>query len=182
MTSSRLCRRAFRLILLSPLLAVVLRAQDSTGGPGIDFLYGERELFPSAMVCFTADSRYAPVDEKQLGDPQGVISVVLKAPADDCPVRITLSETTFFEESHISCRLPKAGTTYHVAPVVRYHAEKLAAQKQPLANLIIRAVVELPGETVELSTKVVVHSVNDAIMLYRPRVDDGGYNLSLIHI
>lgn len=176
MTFHRPCLRVFRLAVLGCLLARVLWAQEPADAPVIDFLYGERELFPSAIVCFTADSRYAPADENQLGDRQGVISVRLKAPTDDCLVRVTLSETPFFEESHVACRLPKAGAVYFVAPVVRYHAEKLAAQKQPLANLIIRAVVELPGETIELSTKVVVHSVNDAIMQYRPRDDDGGYN------
>jgi len=169
MTSPRPFLRAFPLVALAALLASPLAAQPSAAAPAIDFLYGERELFPSAIVCFTADSRYAPVDAEQLGDPQGVISVKLTAPADDCLVRVTLSETPFFEESHVACRLPKAGTVYHVAPVVRYRAEKLAAQKQPLANLVVRAVVELPGETLELSSKIVVHSVNDAIMQYRPR-------------
>jgi hypothetical protein len=176
MIFTRPSRRALRLIFLGALLAGSLPAQEADGGPAIDFLYGERELFPSAMVSFTADSRYAPVDASQLGDPQGVISIVLKAPTDDCPVKVTFSETTFFEESHVFCRLPKAGTVYHVAPVMRYRAEKLAAQKQPLANLVIHAVVEMAGETTELSTKVVVHSVNDAIMLYRPRDDAGGSN------
>lgn len=177
MTYLRALPDALRLAVFASLLAGGLRGQVPTAGtPAIDFLYGERELFPSALVCFTADSRYAPVDESQLGDPQGVISIRLKAPVDDCPVRITLSETPFYEESHVTVRLPKAGTVYHVAPIVRYHAEKLAAQKQPLANLIVRAVVELNGETLELSTKVVVHSVNDAILQYRPRDDDGGYN------
>ena len=171
MTSPRPFLRAFHLATLAALLASPLAAQPAAA-PAIDFLYGERELFPSAIVCFTADSRYAPVDAQQLGDPQGVISIRLTAPTDDCLVRITLSETPFFEESHVSCRLPKAGTVYHVAPVVRYRAERLAAQKQPLANLVVRAVVELPGETLELSAKVVVHSVNDAIMQYRPRGDD----------
>jgi|ERR1035437_1779101 hypothetical protein len=176
MTFPRPLFRAIRLAALVGLLTRALCAQDPAGAPVIDFLYGDRELFPSAIVCFTADSRYAPSDEQQLGDPQGVISVRLKAPTDDCPVRITLSETPFYEESHLACRLPKAGTVYHVAPVVRYHAEKLAAQKQPLANLVVRAVVELGGESFELSTKVVVHSVNDAIMQYRPRDDDAGIN------
>lgn len=177
MTSSRAWLRPLRLAILGSLLAAALRAQGpAPGAPAIDFLYGERELFPAALVCFTADSRYAPVDENQLGDPQGVISIRLLAPVDDCPIRITLSETPFYEESHVTVRLPKAGAMYHVAPIVRYHAEKLAAQKQPLANLIVRAVVELNGETFELSTKVVVHSVNDAILQYRPRDNDGGYN------
>ena len=169
MTLSRHLLRLVPLAALAAGLAGPLAAQPSAAAPAIDFLYGERELFPSAIVCFTADSRYAPVDAQQLGDPQGVISVKLTAPSDDCLVRITFSETPFFEESHVSCRLPKAGTVYHVAPVMRYRAEKLAAQRQPLANLVVRAVVELPGETLELSTKVVVHSVNDAIMQDRPR-------------
>ena len=176
MTFSRPLLRVLPLALLVCLPAAGLRGQEAPGAPAIDFLYGERELYPSALVCFTADSRYAPVDEQQLGDTQGVISIRLRAPTDDCPVKITLSETPFFEESHVALRLPKAGTVYHVAPVVRYRAEKLAAQKQPLANLIIHAVVELSGETFEITTKVVVHSVNDAIMLYRARNGDGSAN------
>lgn len=177
MTSLRAEFRALLPFILGLLLAASMRAQDpAPAAPAIDFLYGERELFPSALVCFTADSRYAPVDENQLGDPQGVISIRLTAPVDDCPVKVTLSETPFFEESHVTVRLPKAGTLYHVAPIVRYHTEKLAAQKQPLANLVVRALVEVNGQSLELSTKIVVHSVNDAILQYRPRDDDGGYN------
>jgi hypothetical protein len=166
--------RAFRLACLGALLTRALCAQGADNGPAFDFLYGDRELFPSAIVCFTEDSPYAPTDKDQIGDPQGVISVTIKAPTDDCPVRITFSETPFFDESHIACRLPKAGTVYRIAPLVRYRAEKLAAQKQPLANLIIHAVIEMQGETTEISTKVVVHSVNDAIMQYRPRAGPDG--------
>src|SRR5450432_3288348 len=163
-----------RLCCLAALLTRGLWAQDADNAPSFDFLYGDRELFPSAIVCFTEDSPYAPADKDQIGDPQGVISVAIKAPTDDCPVQITYSETPFFEESHIACRLPKAGVTYRVAPLVRYRAEKLAAQKQPLANLIIRAVIEMQGTTTEISAKVVVHSVNDAIMQYRPRAGPNG--------
>ncbi len=165
---------ALRLSCLGALSTRSLWAQDAANEPVFDFLYGDRELFPSAIVCFTEDSPYAPADKDQIGDPQGVISVMLKAPTDDCPVRITFSETPFFDESHIVCHLPKAGVSYRVAPVVRYRAERLAAQKQPLANLIIRAVIEMQGQTTEISTKVVVHSVNDAIMRYRPRAGPDG--------
>jgi hypothetical protein len=165
---------AFRLCCLGAFLARPVHAQDADNAPSFDFLYGDRELFPSAIVCFTEDSPYAPNDKEQIGDPQGVISVSIKAPTDDCPVRITFSETPFFEESHIACRLPKAGVVYRVAPLVRYRAEKLAAQKQPLANLIIRAEIEMQGATTEISEKIVVHSVNDAIMQYRPRAGPDG--------
>ena len=154
--------------------ATTTAAQAPVVAPAIEFLYGERELYPAALLCFTDASPYAPRDTEQLGDPQGVISVAVTAPAAGCLVTVTLRDTVFYEESRVTCRLPEAGERYHIAPMIRFRADRLAAQKQPLANLVVSAQVEIAGERTELSTKVVVHSVNDYILRYKARLEDGG--------
>lgn len=137
--------------------------------PEIDFLYGDHEIFPSALVCFTADATQAPSDETQLGDPRGVLAVRLSAASDHVPVRVTFAATPFFEQSSVVAELERAGQTYHVAPTLRWNNEKLAALKQPIANLVIRATVEMENRTTECEAKVVVHAVNDWLQWYRPR-------------
>jgi hypothetical protein len=181
MSALRLLRPSTLILLLAA--GAGLCAQEKKEDlPAFDFLYGKRELFPAALVCFAEppagfDDK-TPRDETQLGDIRGVISVKLKAPRDGALVRVTFTETAIFEQSHVALRLPKQGVVYRVAPVMRYRHEKLAALKQPLANLVIHARVEFPEDTApaaasfELTERVLVHSVNDAILGYRQR-DDG---------
>ena len=167
-----------KILLVSVLIqtfSLHLGAADAAhaAAPSIEFLYGERELYPAALLCFTEDSPFAPRDPDQLGDPQGVISVSVTAPTADCQVTVTIKDTIFYEESRVSCRLPEAGVRYHVAPMLRFRADRLAAQKQPLANLVVSAQVELAGERTDISTKIVVHSVNDCMLRYKARLEAG---------
>ena len=174
---------SFRSLVLFLAVAALVRAEpgpvsaalaEAAEVPRFDYLYGDRELYPSALVSFTEDSRFAPRDDTQFGDPQGVISVLVRAPTDHCRVVVRFEENAFVEESRCTAILPKAGEYYRIAPIVRYRLEKLAALKQPLANLVLHAVVLIGDVTHELSAKLVVHSVNDAVLRYlaRPRPDD----------
>lgn len=150
-----------------------LSAQPAKEKPSFDFLYGYRELYPSALVCMTADSDKAPRDPDQLGDPRGVISVRLRTPHDHCRVRVTFTETSLYEESHVEETLPTAGEVVRIAPMLRFRTDVLSAIKQPIANLVVHAVVEWPGQTHHLTERIVVHSINDAIMSYRSRLENG---------
>jgi hypothetical protein len=135
----------------------------------IDVLYGDRELYPSAIVCFTGDSLLAPKDDAQLGDKAGVLAVKIKSPADGCIAKVTFAECPFFAESEVTELLPKAGVYYHVAPTMRFNSDRLAAQKQPIANLVVKATVELGDQKFDLYQKLVIHSVNDWVLWYKPR-------------
>jgi len=113
---------------------------------GLDFLYGLDELFPSALLCFTENSVYAPRDDAQLGDANGVMSVKLRAPADNTVVTVTFTETALYATSSVVVNLPEANQIYHVAPLIRWNNERLAAQNQPWANFVVRADVTFHHE------------------------------------
>jgi len=164
------------------LLLLPLRTWADGAAPWSDasiaFLYGDREIYPSALICFTDDAACAPSDDPalQLGDKKGALSLRIRAPADLVPVQVTFAATPFFEESTVNVILPQSGKIYFVAPKLRLKIEKLAAQKQPLANLVLHATVEGAGSRASLDTKIVVHSVNDCLLWYRPRPDANDAN------
>jgi hypothetical protein len=152
------------------------RAAEPKAEMPVEFLYGEFELFPSVLVSTTSFCTYVPEDEKQEGDRKGVISVRVRSPAPNTRVRVTIAETPYFAESSVEVALPKANENYLVAPTIRYDHEKLAALKQPVANLVLQIKVELvsgaaPKPVVaEYYPQIVVHSVNDWLVRYKPRV------------
>ncbi len=151
-----------------------------TADPQFEFLYGQGELFPSMLVALTGDSPFNPGAAKpvpgiegppgNLGDPTGVIAVRVVNPAPNTPVKVTLRGTSLFRESTVAEMLPQAGSTYYLAPTVRWDTEKLAALKQPLANFVISAEVTVgTAPATEIYCRVVVHSVNDWLKGYTLR-------------
>lgn len=161
--------RFFRGLL--PILALCGTAHGAEAAPPspIEFLYGGREIFPSIIVSLAENSPYLPRDKTQEGDPTGVIAVRVTAPIANARVRVTLAETPLFAESAVSVILPTAGKEVFVAPIIRWHYERLARIKQPIANLVIKMTVELAGQTEEHYAKVVVHSINDWLQRYKLR-------------
>ena len=150
-------------------LPAALPAQPAGFDASIEFLYGNHELFPSAIVCFTGESKYAPSDETQLGDKKGIIAVKIKSPAPKSVARVTIGATAFFGESSTAVELEKAGQEYFVAPWILYDVEKLAGLKQPIANLVVKVTVEVNGRRRDFFEKIILHSVNDWLFSYVPR-------------
>jgi hypothetical protein len=169
-------RLAFALLVGSFFCQItsVAHAEKPTPDIAVEFLYGDHELFPSVIVSTTAYCKYLPQgDEYQLGDKQGVITVRIRSTTPNSKVRVTLAETPYFAESSTEQTLPEANEDYWIAPTIRYDHEKLASLKQPVANLVLKVTVVLNGETREFYPQIVLHSVNDWLVQYRPR----GYNV-----
>ena len=152
-------------------LPTVTHAAEPAEDMAVEFLYGDRELFPSVLVSTTAYCNYVPRDENQLGDKQGVISVRMRSSTPQAKVKVTFAETPYFAESSAEATLPDANKDYWVAPTIRYDHEKLAALKQPVANLVLKVAVVLNGQPREFYPQIVLHSVNDWLVKYKPRGD-----------
>ena len=163
-------RHRLRPLLVALCWPVALLAQPPAVDASIEFLYGHHELFPSAIVCFTGESKYAPFDKDQLGDKKGVISAKIKSPAAKSTARVTIHPTAFFAESSVTVELAEDGKNYHVAPWVLWDVEKIAALKQPIANLVVKVTVVVnDGAPRDFYEKIIVHSVNDWLRSYIPR-------------
>ncbi len=174
--------RPVRLLLVILALARAHAAEP----PAFELLYGGKEIFPSMLVSLTGDSRYAPGEldagEKRIeeplqrGDRHGVIAIRVVNPAPNTRVTVHLERTLLYEASTLTEVLPEAGKTYYLAPSVTWEYEKLATLKQPIANFMLRARVQIAAEAHEIYLKTVVHSVNDWLYQYKLRNVDGFHN------
>jgi hypothetical protein len=131
----------------------------------IALLYGDREIYPSALVC-TADASVFPPQMAgfwHLGDPAGLVGVQLTAPRDDCPVKVVLAATELYDRTEVTVRLPRQGQRYRVAPWLKLDHARLVAIRHPIASEVIRAELTIDGVTEAQTYSVRVHSINDCL-------------------
>ena len=136
----------------------------ASGTWSVEFLYGDAEIFPSALMSVAAGGIFPPKVHSQRGDDRGLIAAVLESPSDDCPVTVTLGATAVFEESSVRVVLRKRGETYRIAPTLRLKHRQMFALKHPLSGEVLRVTVRI-GNTVETKTSTMkVHAINDCLM------------------
>jgi hypothetical protein len=123
----------------------------------------DRQLFPSYAVA-TATLRRdeeEEADETELGDPRGLLGVVIDAPEDDAAVKITIECGDIMEPSTFTCTLAKEGETYTVRPRIRYKYGALTQNKQA-TPITITFKVEIGDEDEEEQTETItLRSIND---------------------
>lgn len=120
------------------------------------------QIFPS-LVLATAN---LPVPEhtksRVIGDPNGLIGVRVHAERDEQPVRVTIRLPGWLRESTLDVRLPKAGKTYSLYPILEWEFEKLRDFDQA-APETIRFELQLDDEPVERKVeRIRLHSINEA--------------------
>lgn len=145
--------------------------------PRIEFLYGDGEIYPSALVSVTEHSAFPPRLTYQRGDPAGLLAVVLTAPRDDCPVKVTFAATEVFDESSITVTLLRKGELYRVAPYLVLNHAKILQLKHPIPAEVLRATVEIDGRPVTVTRRVRIHAINDCLMgaRFAHKVIDASY-------
>ena len=92
----------------------------------------DRQLFPSYAVA-TATLRSdddAEADENELGDPRGLLGIVIDAPSDDATVKVTIECGDIMEPSTFTGTLAKEGETYTIRPRIKYKYGALTQTKQ----------------------------------------------------
>lgn len=151
-----------RLLLLMFLFSSVLRGTDYelfTGPQG--------EIFPSTIIASSnlRDDMFEP-DPDTLGDPFGIIGVIIEAPLPNTKIRVEISGQKLFSNSVYEGVLPKKGVKYGVFPYLKYDVDFLSSIRQPFSE-VITAKVSLAGETPsEKSCKALVRSINDCLLVY----------------
>jgi hypothetical protein len=123
----------------------------------------DRQLFPSYAVA-TATLRTdeeAEADETELGDVRGLLGVVIEAPEDDTPVKVTIECGDIMEPSTFTGTLAAEGETYTIRPRIRYRYGALTQNKQA-TPITITFKVEIGDEDEEEQTETItLRSIND---------------------
>lgn len=130
----------------------------------IDLLYGESEIYPSALVSVTDAAPFPPRLPDQLGDPTGLICARIVAPRDDCPVTVTVAPTEVFGESSLTVRLPRKGTAYRVAPRLALDHRRLLTLHYAIPAEWLRVRVNVDGQVESKLRTVRIHAINDCLM------------------
>lgn len=123
----------------------------------------DRQFFPSYAVA-TATLRRdeeSEEDENELGDPRGLLGVVIDAPENDTAVKVTIECGDIMEPSTFTCTLAKEGETYTIRPRIRYKYGALTQNKQA-TPITITFKVEIDDEDEEEQAETMtLRSIND---------------------
>jgi tRNA A-37 threonylcarbamoyl transferase component Bud32 len=122
----------------------------------------ENRVFPSFLLA-TATMEELPGFARapnELGDPSGLMSVVITSPADDVELRVRVENELLMEPSELVTRLPKAGVTYVVKPKIRYRYGDLPSIRQTTPTDVIFDVTLGDDPTQRRVQTVTLESVN----------------------
>ncbi len=154
---SRLCRCVAASVVVVSIIAADARSEFT---PQVGW---DEHLYPSYLIA-TATMRPSEndtQDDSQLGDPRGLIGIVVVAPSDECPITVTVSGEPAFESSTFSGVLPTEGETYRIFPRIKYDYAALAENKQSVP-MPVHFSVELGEDDAEEETvTATLRSVND---------------------
>ncbi|MBL8759938.1 MAG: hypothetical protein JNL50_01415 [Phycisphaerae bacterium] len=122
--------------------------------------------------------------ERTLGDPEGWLYVMVKAPKDDTPIKVTIECPDVMEPSTFKGVLKEGGATYGVGPKVRWKYRELSRVRQSLpVNVVFK--VQLDNGEVEEDVRVcTLHTINDCPYLHLSEADESGqmtaHNMSFL--
>ena len=122
----------------------------------------ENALFPSLMLGVSTLRQAGRADPRQLGDPNGVISVEVMAPRDKARVAVEIDSSILMGVSRFEGVLPWKKVRYTIAPYLR-DLERLVLVRQPFAE-VFTAKLWVDGVYLgEKSARVMVRSINDCV-------------------
>ena len=160
------------------------------------------QLFPSMIIAMaTAKAGDAPEElselptidqikiemltqERTLGDPEGSLYVMVKAPKADTPIKVTIECSDVMDPSTFKGVLKTEGATYGVAPKIRWKYKDLARVRQPMpVNVVFR--VQLGTDEAEEDVQVcTLHTINECPFLHLSEPDENGqmtvHNMSFL--
>lgn len=149
-----------RLALAALLWAVTARAAEMEWQPAADM---DGQLFP-AMLLATATMKigvHEKLDPAALGDPTGLLGIVLKNAPPRAKVKVTLLENALMNASSFAMTLPEKHGDMSIAPKISYKFEQLrhVFQREPLE---VTFAVEVDGVPLGEQTETInVHSIDD---------------------
>jgi hypothetical protein len=124
-------------------------------------------------------ARDETVAAQTLGDPEGWLYITLKAPADNTPVRVTISCDDVMEPSTYKGVLEKEGAFYGVAPTIKWKYKDLAKTRQPIPTNVVFKVKIGDAEEEEQVKVCTLHTINDCPFLHVEKIE--GTDRARIH-
>lgn len=122
--------------------------------------------------------------ERTLGDPDGALYVMVKAPKADTPIKVSIECPDVMETSTFKGVLKEQGATYGVAPKIRWKYKDLARVRQPLPVNVVFKVKLGDAETEEDVQVCTLHTINDCPYLHLSPPDEKGemiaHNISFL--
>ncbi len=147
------------------LLCAPARAQDTFS----TIVGWEDQLFASYILA-TATMRSDPPEEstdqtapQALGNPYGVIGVVVKSPASNTPVTVTVECNEIMERTTFHGVMPTRDRLYKIYPRIRYRYGLLTRNKQSTPVAITFTVRMAHNRSEEYTETAILRSVNDCI-------------------
>jgi len=126
------------------------------------FEMGEN-IYPSVVVS-TATLKAGLWDDKtHIGDPWGMVGIVVRGAGKDCPVTVEIAGGNFVRPSVWNGTLPDEGAVYCVYPVLKYDYEKLLAVKQTVPETLSFTVTVRGRQDAERTVRVQVRPVNECV-------------------
>lgn len=119
------------------------------------------------------------VKAQTLGDPDGWVFVMLKAPEDNTKVRVTVRCDDVMEPSAFKGVLEKKGETYGVAPVIKWKYKELAKVRQAIPTNVVFTVKIGEEEEEEQVRVCTIHTINDCPYLHIEPIE--GTDQATIH-
>ncbi|MCC6230847.1 MAG: hypothetical protein IT432_16675 [Phycisphaerales bacterium] len=145
---------------------------------------GEAPDVPSELPTLEQIKVEIKTIEQSLGDPDGWLYVMVKAPKDDTPIKVTIECPDVMDPSTFKGVLKSRGATYGVAPKIRWKYKELSRVRQPLpVNVVFK--VQLDGGEVEEDVQTcTLHTINDCPYLHLSPPDENGqmtaHNISFL--
>ena len=101
------------------------------------------------------------MEDDTLGEPTGIVGVVVISPEDEMPITVEIEATGVLEKSRWTGTVPFADTEYTVFPPLRWNYKSLVANKQAVPLAITYRVTMGDEEPEEKTVTVTLRSIND---------------------
>ncbi len=125
----------------------------------------EKQLFPSYIIATASLRASAEANSQQLGDPLGLLGVVVDASEANTPVKVTIECAEFMETSVYSGTLAKSKDSYRIFPKIKFRYDRLANCNQA-TPISVTYRVQLGNQPEEEQTVTfTIRSVNDCPFL-----------------
>ena len=131
------------------------------------FELGE-DIYPSVVIS-TATLKgglWDDNDKEHLGDPWGVIGIVVRPAGDGSPIEVEISGGNFIRSSTFTGTLHDKDKIYCVYPNLKYDYEKLLAVRQTVPEMISFKVRIGDKTYPEKTVKVQVRPVNECVFYF----------------
>ncbi|MDD5440210.1 MAG: hypothetical protein PHS37_08500 [Candidatus Omnitrophica bacterium] len=128
-------------------------------------------IYPSVVISTVTLKTGLWDDHQHLGDPWGMIGIVVRGTAAACPLTVEISGGNFIKPSTFTGILPDKDTVYCVYPLLKYDYEKLLNVQQTVPETISFKVTIGPKTEPEKIVRVQVRPVNECVYSF---VDSSG--------